>query len=59
MERNKPEILKAVMERYGGLINLRAAMIEDEDVVVVNLCEDLNNEYLDEEILEYIIKIIG
>ena len=51
--------LKAIMERYGSLSTLKLAMWEDEDTVLVNLCDDLNDEYSEEEILKYIHKILG
>lgn len=47
--RNK--VLKAVMQRYGGLATLKLAMWEDEDVVLVNLADDLDDEFSEEEIL--------
>ena len=45
------------MERYGGLCNLRSAMREDEDVVLVNLCDDLNDEFSEWEVLDEIMAI--
>ena len=41
----RDKVLKSIMERYGGLCNLKCAMREDEDVVLVNLCDDLNDEF--------------
>jgi hypothetical protein len=55
----KKEILGAIMERYGSLTALKGAMSEDEDVVLINLEDDLDFEYSELEILEYIHKIIG
>jgi hypothetical protein len=54
MSVEKREILKAIMERYGSLSTLRVAMYEDTDTVLVNLCDDLNDEYEEGEILDYI-----
>lgn len=51
--------LKAIMERYGNLSTLKTAMWEDEDTVLVNLYIDMNYEYSELEILEYIHKILG
>ena len=53
----RDRILKAIMERYGGLCNLRGAMREDEDVVLVNLCDDLNDEFSEFEVLDEIMDI--
>jgi len=47
--RNK--ILTAVMQRYGSLATLKMAMWEDEDVVLVNLCDDLNDEFTEDQVL--------
>ena len=47
----RDKILKAVMERYGGLATLKLAMWECEDTVIVNLCDDLNDEFTEEEVL--------
>jgi hypothetical protein len=51
-------MLKAIMERYGSLSTLKMAMYEDSDTVLVNLEDDLNGEFTEEEILIYIHKII-
>lgn len=53
----RDKVLKAIMERYGGLCNLRSAMREDEDVVLVNLCDDLNDEFSEWEVLDEIMAI--
>ena len=47
----RDRILKAVMQRYGGLATLKMAMWEDEDTVLINLADDLNDEFNEEEIL--------
>jgi len=52
-------ILKAIMERYSSLSTLKLAMYEDEDTVLVNLHDDLNYELEEQEILDYIHKILG
>lgn len=52
-------MLKAIMERYGSLSTLKMAMYEDTDTVLVNLCDDTNDEITEEEFLLYIHKIIG
>jgi hypothetical protein len=57
MSVEKKEILKAIMERYGSLSILRLAMYEDTDTVLVNLCDDLDDEYTEGEILDYIYLI--
>ena len=54
----RDRVLKSIMERYGGLWNLKSAMREDEDVVLVNLCDDLNDEFSEREVLEEIIAIL-
>jgi len=55
---NHDKVLKAVMERYEGLINLEMAMWEDEDVVLVNISDDINDELTDGEILDVIHKLL-
>ena len=50
----RDKILKAVMQRYGSLATLKMAMWEDEDVVLVNLADDLDDEFSEEEILTII-----
>jgi len=50
------KVLKAIMERYKGLTTLYQAMREDEDTVLVNLANDLNNEFTEKEILSEIHK---
>ena len=53
----RDRVLKSIMERYGGLWNLKSAMREDEDVVLVNLCDDLNDEFSEFEVLDEIMAI--
>ena len=53
------KFLNAIMQRYGSLATLKLAMWEDEDTVLVNLCDDLNDEFYENEILDYIKKILG
>lgn len=55
---NQSRVLKAVMERYGGLSALKLAMWEDEDTVLVNLADDLNDELEEEEILTIIKNLL-
>jgi hypothetical protein len=57
MTQDRKEILKSIMERYGSLSTLRVALYEDTDTVLVNLCDDLDDEYTEEEILIYIHSI--
>jgi hypothetical protein len=52
-------VLKAIMERYGSLSTLRVAMYEDTDTVLVNLCDDIDDKFSEDEILLYIRKILG
>lgn len=47
----RDKIRKAVIERYGSLSALKIAIWEDEDTVLVNLCDDLNDEFTEEQIL--------
>jgi len=54
----KKEILKAIMERYGSLSTLKTAMYEDLDTVIVNLSADLDDEYSEEEISDYVSLIL-
>ena len=51
-------MLKAIMERYGGLSTLKQAMYEDTDTVLVNLCDDVNDRITEDEFLLYIHKIL-
>jgi len=51
-------MLKAIMERYGGLSTLKQAMYEDTDTVLVNLCDDVNDTITEDEFLLYIRKIL-
>jgi hypothetical protein len=56
---NHSIVLKAIMERYGGLTAMICDWREDYDVVLVNIADDINDE-LDEDMIEDIInKIIG
>jgi hypothetical protein len=54
MERNTDRVRVAVMQRYGSLATLKMAMWEDEDVVLVNLADDLNDEFHEDQILTII-----
>jgi len=54
MERNTDRVRTAVTERYGSLATLKLAMWEDEDVVLVNLADDLNDEFHEDQILTII-----
>ena len=58
MEDKETIMLKAIMERYGGLCTLKQAMYEDTDTVLVNLCDDTNDEITEDEFLLYIRKIV-
>ena len=51
-------MLKAIMQRYGGLSTLKQAMYEDTDTVLVNLCDDVNDTITEDEFLLYIRKIL-
>lgn len=51
-------MLKAIMERYGGLSTLKQAMYEDTDTVLVNLCDDVDDTITEDEFLLYIRKIL-
>lgn len=42
MKDHKTIVLSAIMKRYGGLVPLRNAMNEDEDVVLTNLESDVS-----------------
>ena len=53
----RDKVLKAIMERYAGLVNLKGAMWEDEDTVLVNLCADLNDEFTETEVLLVIVDL--
>jgi len=53
-EDNRDDILRAIMKRYGGFVNLGSALDEDTDTVIVNLQDDLNDEPTEEEIMEVI-----
>jgi hypothetical protein len=52
------KIFKAIKERYLGLSTLKLAMWEDEDTVLVNLCDDLNDKFTEEEILKRIKELL-
>jgi len=54
----KTTMLKAIMERYGGLCTLKQALYEDTDTVLVNLCDDVNDEITEDEFLTYFIEIL-
>ena len=57
---NQDKVLKAVMERYGGLTTLKLAMWEDEDTVLVNLDDDIgDDECSEDEILPIIHKLLS
>jgi hypothetical protein len=56
---NESRILKAIMERYGSLTVCKACLNEDEDTVLLNLATDLNDEISEQEILDYLTKILG
>ena len=56
---NEGMILKSIMERYGSLSTLKMCMYEDTDVVLVNLADDMNDEISEQEILNYIHKVLG
>ena len=55
---NKTIMLKAIMERYSGLSTLRQALYEDTDTVLVNLCDDVNDEITEDEFLTYFREIL-
>ena len=50
--------LRAITLRYGSLSTLRLAMYEDTDTVLVNLADDMDDKFTEDEILLYIQKII-
>lgn len=50
----RDKVLRAVMQRYGGLATLELAMWEDEDVVLVNLAYDLNYDIKENDLLTII-----
>jgi len=54
----KTTMLKAVMERYGSLSTLKQALYEDTDTVLVNLCNDVNDEITEDEFLTYFRQIL-
>ncbi len=54
----KTTMLKAIMERYGGLCTLKQALYEDTDTVLVNLCDDVNDEITEDEFLIYFREIL-
>jgi hypothetical protein len=54
----KTIVLKAIWNRYGNLSNLYNCMNECEDTVLVNLCDDINDEYTEHEILSMIQETI-
>ena len=44
LEENRDKIIKAIMERYGGLTNMIEQWRDDVDVVLVNIADDANVE---------------
>ncbi len=50
-------VLNAIMKRYNGLTVLYEAMKQCEDTVLINLANDIDNAYNENEILEMIMKI--
>ena len=56
---NETKILKAIMERYEGLVPLRIALSECTDTVLVNLLDVLACNISEEEILSYISKMLS
>jgi len=55
---NKTIMLSAIMQRYGGLCTLKQALYEDTDTVLVNLCDDVNDEITEDEFLTYFREIL-
>ena len=56
---NHSMVLKAIIERYGGLTGMICQWREDLDIVLVNIADDID-DVLDEDEIENIInKIIG
>ena len=51
-------VLKAIMKRYKGLTVLYQSMRECEDTVLINLANDINNAYNEDEIFEMITQTI-
>jgi hypothetical protein len=47
-------VLNAIMKRYRGLTVLYESMRDCEDTVLMNLAEDINNAYNEDEILKMI-----
>ena len=47
-------VLNAIMKRYKGLTVLYESMRECEDTVLINLANDINNAYNEDEIFEMI-----
>ena len=54
----RDKILKAIMERYGSLSTLKLAMWEDEDTVLVNIADDLNDEFTEDQILTITLNLL-
>ena len=50
----KDKVFRCVVWRYGGLSNLKLAMYECEDTVLVNIADDLEYDVAEEEILTII-----
>ena len=51
-------VLKAIMERYKGITPLLSAMRECQDTVLVNLSEDVDGAFDEDEILDMISAIM-
>ena len=50
----KDKVFMSLIHRYGELSNLKLAMYECEDTVLVNIADDLEHEIEEEEILTII-----
>ncbi len=44
IESQRDAILRAVMKRYGGFVNMKQAIWDDYDTVVVNLMADVEED---------------
>ena len=51
-------VLNAITKRYEGLTVLYEAMRQCEDTVLINLADDINNAYNENQILDMIMKTI-
>jgi len=58
-QENHGIVLKAIMERYGGLTDMISQWREDYDIVLVNIADDINDVLGEDEIEDIINKIIG